>query len=114
MAGGGLGLWAVRTMGRQMTISIRLLEGHRLVQEGPYSVIRHPTYTAVLLFTLGLGLAFLDVPILLLWVLVVLLARYRARLEEDFLRSPEAFGEAYTSYTARTGRFLPKVRRSGT
>ncbi|HII39937.1 MAG TPA: isoprenylcysteine carboxylmethyltransferase family protein [Thermoplasmata archaeon] len=110
---GGLAVWSFRTLGRFMTVSIRVMEGHRLVQEGPYAWIRHPTYTAVVALVVGLALVFLSLPLILLALLLAVLARYRAGLEEDLLRSPQGFGAAYEAYMARTGRFLPRLRRSG-
>jgi protein-S-isoprenylcysteine O-methyltransferase Ste14 len=109
---GGLAIWSFRALGRFMTVSIRVMEGHRLVQEGPYARIRHPTYTAVVTLVIGLGLALLSPPLLVLALLLVFLVRYRARLEEDLLRSPQGFGPAYEAYMARTGRFLPRLRKA--
>ncbi len=109
---GGLAVWSFRTLGRFMTVSIRIVEGHRLVQEGPYARIRHPTYTAIVTLVVGLGLVFLSPPLWALALLLALLARYRAGLEEELLRSPQGFGPAYEAYMARTGRFLPRVRRA--
>lgn len=111
---GGLAVWAFRTLGPFMTVSIRITQGHRLVQEGPYARIRHPTYTAVVVLVAGLGLVLLSAPVLLLVVVLAALARYRAGLEEDLLRSRAGFGAAYDAYMARTGRFLPRLRRRGT
>lgn len=108
--GAGLALCAFRTLGRFMMVSIQVSEGHRLIQEGPYAFVRHPTYTGVIIFVLGLALVFLSIPLLLAAVLVAGLARYRARIEEELLRSPEGFGAAYEAYMARTGRFLPRLR----
>lgn len=109
---GGLAVWAIRTLGRFMTVSIQVVEGQTLVQEGPYAFVRHPTYTAVAAFAFGLALVFLSAPLLLVSLLLAFLARYRAGLEEDFLRSPQAFGGAYEAYMARTGRLLPRIRRA--
>lgn len=107
-AAGLLAVWAGRTLGRYMTPEIRVEEGHRLVQEGPYRRIRHPTYTANVTMAIGVGLAFLHPVLLVLAGLMAIAARHRALLEEDLLRSPEAFGPEYVAYMAKTGRFLPK------
>lgn len=113
MLGMGLAGWATRVLGRFMTVSIQVAEGQRLVQEGPYAWVRHPIYTGNVAAALGLGLLFLNPLLLGLVLLLAVLASYRGRLEDDFLRGPDAFGERYEAYAARTGRFLPRLRRSG-
>lgn len=110
-AAGFLLATAFRALGRFATVRIEVSEEHRVVQSGPYAVIRHPMYTANILWTAGIALAFLST---FLWVpvaAIVLLARMRARREEQlFLRSPRLGGE-YEAYFRSTGRFLPKGRR---
>jgi protein-S-isoprenylcysteine O-methyltransferase Ste14 len=101
---------SARALGPHMTPSIQVREGHRLVQEGPYRLVRHPVYTAIMTLAIGQALFFLSFPVALFAVLLVGLANYRARLEEALLRSPEAFGATYDAYVARTGRFLPRLR----
>ena len=112
---GGMGLagWATRVLGRFLTVSIQVAEGQRLVQEGPYAWVRHPIYTGNVAAALGLALLFLNPLLLGLVLLLAVLASYRGRLEDGFLRSPDAFGERYDVYASRTGRFLPRLRRSG-
>ncbi len=109
-AGGFLALGAARALGRFMTAALQVREDHRLVQEGPYRWIRHPTYTANMTMALGLTLLFLSPFLVALAAILIALAAYRARLEEGLLRSPEGFGPAYESYMDRTGRFLPRFR----
>jgi protein-S-isoprenylcysteine O-methyltransferase Ste14 len=110
IAGGWLFARAARALGTQMTPAIRVQEGHQLVQTGPYRLIRHPVYTAILTIALGQTLLFLSPLAALLAVSLLVLAEYRARIEEDLLRSSEAFGPTYDAYVARTGRFLPWPR----
>jgi protein-S-isoprenylcysteine O-methyltransferase Ste14 len=110
VAGGVLFTSAARALGRQMTPVIRVQQGHQLVQEGLFRYIRHPVYTAIIMVATGQTLFFLSLPVGLLTLVLVGLASYRARLEEDLLKSPQAFGGAYESYAARTGRFLPRLR----
>ncbi|KAI0030102.1 hypothetical protein K488DRAFT_15681, partial [Vararia minispora EC-137] len=43
-----------RTMGRLFTFQMSIKDEHKLVTDGPYSIVRHPSYTALLLLTFGL------------------------------------------------------------
>ncbi len=113
LLGMGLAGWATRALGRFMTVSIQVAEGQRLVQEGPYAWIRHPTYTGNVTAAFGLSLLYLNPGLFALVLLLAALASYRGRLEDAFLRTPDAFGERYEAYASRTGRFLPRLRRSG-
>jgi len=108
-SGGVLFARAARALGRHMTPAIQVQQGHQLVQEGPYRLIRHPVYTAIVTVALGQSLFLLSLPVFLLAVVLLALANYRASLEEDLLRSPSAFGGAYDAYMAKTGRFLPRL-----
>jgi protein-S-isoprenylcysteine O-methyltransferase Ste14 len=110
IAGGMLFSRAARALGTQMTPAIQVQEGHQLLQTGPYRLVRHPVYTAIIAIALGQTLLFLS-PLAAILTLVMLgLAEYRAHLEEGLLRSPEGFGATYDAYMARTGRFLPRLR----
>jgi protein-S-isoprenylcysteine O-methyltransferase Ste14 len=48
--------WSVATLGRFFTVNVSILEGHRVVDSGPYSLVRHPSYAAILLIYFGAGL----------------------------------------------------------
>lgn len=109
MGGGLLFFSATRALGRYMTPQIQVREGHELIQEGPYRTIRHPVYTAIVTGAIGEAILYLSPVLALITLLLIGMARYRARLEEKLLSSPEAFGSAYADYQARTGRFLPRV-----
>jgi protein-S-isoprenylcysteine O-methyltransferase Ste14 len=110
IAGGALFFASHRALGRQMTPAIRVQENHRLIQEGPYRYIRHPAYTAIVTVAFGFSLLFLSPILATVGLVLVGMAVYRADLEEELLSSPEAFGNAYREYVARTGRFLPRLR----
>ncbi|KAI0667639.1 hypothetical protein C8Q78DRAFT_315122 [Trametes maxima] len=58
MGGGLLRVLCYRTLGNQFTFEITIRKGHRLVTEGPYSVVRHPSYTALVLVVLGSFMCF--------------------------------------------------------
>jgi protein-S-isoprenylcysteine O-methyltransferase Ste14 len=105
-----LGLWAARAMGGYGAVS-GVTTDHQLVSEGPYRHVRHPIYTAIIAIAVGTTLVFRSYLLLGVAVLSIVAHRWWAAAEEKLLGSPEGLGEAYRAYAARTGRFLPRVRR---
>ncbi|OIP61128.1 MAG: hypothetical protein AUK29_10630 [Nitrospirae bacterium CG2_30_53_67] len=87
---------------------VQITEKHQLVTHGIYSVIRHPSYTGLILGFLGL-LIFLQSTfgILAFIFLALPLYLYRITIEERALL--EAFGEQYVIYRKNTYRLLPLV-----
>ncbi len=115
----GLVLWvsgmvlvdlAAWSLGRFTVAAVEAREDQRLIEAGPYRWIRHPMYTGNVAMVVGLAFSFLSLPLALLTVVLAATAVYRARLEEDLLRSPAVFGPRYEAYMARTGGFLPRIR----
>lgn len=42
-----------RTLGRFFTFKLSIQQEHHLVTEGPYAIVRHPSYTGMILTVLG-------------------------------------------------------------
>jgi protein-S-isoprenylcysteine O-methyltransferase Ste14 len=97
---------AVRILGKQWSITARVLEGHKLITEGPYSVVRNPIYTGMFGMLLATGLA-ISHWIGLLIAIVVFAAgtAIRVHSEEKLLR--EAFLEEFESYARRVPAVVP-------
>ena len=108
VVGAALRWWAIRHLGRFFTVDVAVADGHRVVDDGPYRFVRHPSYTGLLLEFAGLGLA-LDNPLsLTLMIFPTLLALlHRIRIEETVLRTN--LGEPYAAYMRRTKRLIPLV-----
>jgi protein-S-isoprenylcysteine O-methyltransferase Ste14 len=105
--GGVLRLAPVFVLGRRFSGLVAIQPNHRLVTNGIYGVIRHPSYLGLLVNALGWGLAFragVGVAIAALMLLVVLA---RIDSEERLLR--ETFGAEYDAYRTRTWRLIPHV-----
>jgi protein-S-isoprenylcysteine O-methyltransferase Ste14 len=108
VAGTALRWAAIRALWRYFTVNVSILEGQRVVRRGLYRVVRHPSYTGLLLRYLGLGLALANWASAALVFLPLLAATlYRIRVEEAALR--EHFGEEYTAYARATKRLVPGV-----
>jgi protein-S-isoprenylcysteine O-methyltransferase Ste14 len=81
--------------------------GHRVVDSGPYSVVRHPGYAGMLVGMPCAGLALGSFISLALGVVLSLMIVRRASFEDAFLRQNL---EGYVAYAARVRyRLLPGV-----
>ena len=99
-------LSAIRTLGKQWSLTARVTEGHRLVVEGPYSIVRNPIYTGMLGMLLATGVALSHWPNLLIGIVVFLIGTMiRVRSEEKLLR--EAFGPQFEAYSSRVRAIIP-------
>ncbi len=104
------GLWlrrrASRELGDSFTVRLGTSVEHQLIESGPYRLIRHPSYTALLAVSLGTALALMSpgalAAALLVWLPIVCLRIHR---EEKLLLS--RFGASYREYCSRTWRLIP-------
>jgi protein-S-isoprenylcysteine O-methyltransferase Ste14 len=101
---------AYEALGQLMRPHIEVMEKHELVTRGPYSRIRHPTYTGIILMFLACTLLFLNIVLVLGFLAILGIAYEKTVLEEELPSSEEGFGQTYREYMLKTGRFLPKVR----
>ena len=101
--------WARIHLGRLWSGSVTRKEGHRVVDSGPYAIVRHPIYTGIIMAALatmavrGTASAVAGVALITIgyWI--------KARLEERFLRT-ELGAAAYDAYARRTAMLVPFVR----
>jgi protein-S-isoprenylcysteine O-methyltransferase Ste14 len=106
--GMALRLWAVRTLGRFFRTVVLIQDHHRLVYDGPYRYLRHPSYAGSLLTLAGLGLALGNWLSLLMAVCGALVGfTRRIRIEEATMQA--RFGDDYTAYACQTWRLLPFI-----
>ncbi|MHA2027127.1 MAG: methyltransferase family protein [Candidatus Thorarchaeota archaeon] len=111
-AGGGAILyWSAKHLGKFDSGKVAIAEDHILIESGPYSRVRHPGYTATFLLALAVFFILLNVLLIANLVVAAVYFVYRAQLEEKLLSSQDGFGDEYSSYMSRTGRFFPKLLR---
>ncbi|MEO6390238.1 MAG: isoprenylcysteine carboxylmethyltransferase family protein [Pyrinomonadaceae bacterium] len=97
---------AVRTLGKEWSLTARVVEEHRLVQAGPYRLVRHPIYTGMLGMLLATGFALGNWWVLIIAVCVFLVGtRIRVGYEERLLR--EAFGAEFDDFARRVPAIIP-------
>ena len=99
--------WAIATLGDWFQGALVVRDGQRVVESGPYRLIRHPAYAGGILRAAGTGLV-LDnwVSLALLVVGMTAFVAVRIRREEGILRSALA---PYGEYERHTARLLPGI-----
>jgi protein-S-isoprenylcysteine O-methyltransferase len=108
VAGLALRWWAIIVLGRFFTSDLAVQPGHRIVQAGPYRLVRHPSYSGLLVCFLGAGLAMYNwLSLVCLFVPIAGAVIYRIRVEERMLEAE--FGAEYVEYRVRTKRLVPGV-----
>jgi protein-S-isoprenylcysteine O-methyltransferase Ste14 len=100
--------WAIGFAGKYLRPSTSgVYANHRLVQDGPLGIVRHPYYASYVLMLVGLSLTLAIPWALLLALCVVIGMGPTANAEEAQLTA--LFGEEYQQYRQRVGRFFPKL-----
>jgi protein-S-isoprenylcysteine O-methyltransferase Ste14 len=100
--------WAIRVLGKQWSYRAQLVEGHRLVTEGPYGIVRNPIYSGLLGMLVANGIAWSRWEALLAAVAVYLAGTaIRVRSEETLLRG--AFGAEFEEYAQRVPAVIPGI-----
>jgi len=98
--------WGRIHLGRFWSNAITHKEGHRVIDTGPYALVRHPIYTGLIAGMLVTGIAVGTVTAMLGAVLISLGMGLKARMEEGFL-TQELGADAYGSYCRRVPMLIP-------
>lgn len=99
---------SVKTLGKQWSFAARVVEGHKLVTEGPYNFVRNPIYTGMLGMLISTGLAVSHWLGLALGLIVFLTGTLiRIHSEEKLLR--EEFGQEFDAYARRVSAIIPGI-----
>ncbi len=102
-----LGIWAVFTMGiGNFNVTPDPLKSSRLVTRGPYRLIRHPMYLALLLVTLPLVATFFSASRLAIWLVLFTDLVMKLNYEEGILTSRL---EGYRDYKQQSYRLIPFI-----
>jgi protein-S-isoprenylcysteine O-methyltransferase Ste14 len=99
--------WARLQLGGNWSSSVTIKQGHTLVRRGPYTIVRHPIYTGLLLATLGVaiivgeyrGLFGVGVLFLAYWL--------KSSREERFML--EQFDGEYRQYQGQVKALIPYI-----
>lgn len=100
-----LAIWSRNVLGAEWSRDVELKQGHRLIQRGPYSLMRHPIYTGHLLMGLGTAIAS---GLLLAFVGVASLAvGFWIKLNQEDRLLLGGFPADFPAYKARVKALIP-------
>jgi protein-S-isoprenylcysteine O-methyltransferase Ste14 len=106
--GFGLRIWSVTTLGASFRTTVETHSDQLVVKRGPYRLVRHPSYSGLILMCFGFGLSthnWLSLAFAVVPGLVALL--YRIHIEEAVLVS--TLGSDYEAYQSKTKRLIPWI-----
>ena len=100
--------WSIKTLGTYFTGSVAVSSDQTVVTAGPYRVLRHPSYTGLLLIMTGVGLASAN------WagaagMVVLTLAGLLWRIHAEERALLTTLGDGYRAYAAQHKRLVPLV-----
>jgi protein-S-isoprenylcysteine O-methyltransferase Ste14 len=100
--------WARLHLGRLWSGFVTLKEDHRIVDTGPYALVRHPIYSGVIFAVLTTALMRANPAALVGCSLIAIGFSMTARVEERFLRE-QLGADAYDNYSRRVGMLIPRI-----
>jgi protein-S-isoprenylcysteine O-methyltransferase Ste14 len=99
---------AIFSLGKAFSANVAIRDSQALYRSGLYSIVRHPSYSGMLLIFLAIAVAdrnWLSAAIVLIFPAAALL--YRIHVEEAALN--QAFGVQYAEYSRTTNRLIPGI-----
>lgn len=106
VAGIAFAWWGRLHLGKFWSNTITQKEDHRVIDTGPYGIVRHPIYTGLIFGMLVTGVAIGLVTTILGAILISLGMWQKGRMEEVFL-SKELGEDAYGAYCRRVPMIIP-------
>jgi protein-S-isoprenylcysteine O-methyltransferase Ste14 len=100
--------WSIAVLGNFFSVDVGTQKGQKVVKNGPYKLVRHPSYTGILLTIIGIGLALQSWAAVIIIILGFIFGfSYRIHVEEKLLVSK--LGDEYIKYMKETKRLIPYI-----
>ncbi len=101
-------IWARVSLRATYSSELRVQVGDRLIESGPYRIVRHPAYCGLLFMAVGVAIGYASaIGLAGVAALLVPALVYRIVVEERLLY--RHFGDEYAAYARRTQRLIPGV-----
>lgn len=106
VAGLGLRIWAVITLGRFFTWFITVYDDHQVIRSGPFRYVRHPAYCGALILFVA-TMVFLHAWVGAALSLAFQLFAYVRRIRYEETMMVERLGENYKAYKREVNALVP-------
>lgn len=107
-AGLALRIWSISVLGPAFRTTVEVDPEQPVVTSGPYGLLRHPSYTGLLVIVAGFGLGLGEWLSLAVCLVVPSFAVVR-RIQVEEAEMVGVLGDAYRDYQSRTKRLIPFV-----
>jgi protein-S-isoprenylcysteine O-methyltransferase Ste14 len=97
VGGAALSVWAGLLHGSRLSPYPKPVDGMALIEGGPYRYVRHPMYSGIIVFTLGVGLAYANPVTMLSSLSFAVFFMAKTGHEEDMLVASVPGYRAYRS-----------------
>jgi protein-S-isoprenylcysteine O-methyltransferase Ste14 len=99
---------AIIILKESFTVDVSVKKNQKIIQDGIYRFVRHPSYSGSLLSFFGLSLMFMNVfTILIITIPVVMTFLHRIKIEENVLTN--VIGTEYIDYSKQTKKLIPFI-----
>ena len=106
----GVVLWiySQAVLDKYWSPQLQVQNEHKIITSGPYRVIRHPIYTSMFIWVIGLAIFTANIVFALIALLTIIGLILRVPKEEKMMI--EQFGDEYKKYMQITGSIFPRFR----
>lgn len=100
--------WAIYTLGNYFTMHLSIQKEHKIIRQGPYKYVRHPSYVGAFFTFLGTAV-FMHAWFSLILAAIVLPVVWLRRIHYEEKLLLDELGEEYKSYCKSVKRAIPYI-----
>lgn len=89
-----LRIWAIQTLGKYYSHIVRIIDHHKIIDTGPYRLLRHPAYAGMITAHMGIAIFYFNYVTLAVFILLLIPSiLIRIIIEEKTLINIEGYAE---------------------
>ena len=97
--------WSIMVLGKQFSVNVTIQDDHKLITNGPYKYIRHPRYSGVIVFLIGIPIVYRTWLPLIVDILLIEVLLWRIKDEEKLMH--QEFKSDWENYRRKTYSLIP-------